>query len=533
MEHAYPNPILSGFYPDPSICRVGEDYYLVNSTFAYFPGIPIHHSKDLIHWEQIGNVLNRKEQLPLTGAEHSGGIYAPTIRYHKGTFYCITTNVGNGGNFIVTAKDPAGPWSDPYYLPNAPGIDPSLFFDEDDTCYYCGTTARREGSKFFGDNEIYVQKLDLHTMTLIGESYPIWHGALQNAVWPEGPHIYKKDDYYYLIIAEGGTGYNHAITIARSKDIFTPFEGCPANPIVTHRHLGRNYPIQNVGHGDLIETDQGDWYMVLLASRPYGGGFTNLGRETFLAPITWENGWPIVNYGVGVIEDKITMANIKEVSNPLVPEIEDFYDQVLSPRFLFLRNPNLSSYSLSERKGYLTMTLSKDTLCDISSPTYVGIRQTGMNFILKTRLEFFPEDDNECAGLAVVQSNQYNYQFISTLMNGKAILQLIQCIKGNRTILHTAELKYFNTLSASSIEGKFVHLQPIYLKIEALQQNLTFSYSYNDIIYHLLLSEVDASILSTEVAGGFVGNTLGLYCSSNGEESKNRCYFDWLYYKDI
>ena len=256
----YSNPILPGFYPDPSICRVDDDYYLVTSTFAYFPGVPIFHSKDLIHWEQIGNILERESQLPLGKSGVSEGIFAPTLRYHDGTFYMITTHVSNPlGNFIVTAKDPAGPWSDPYPLGSS-GIDPSLFFDDDGKCYYCGTQPRREGSRYFGDNEIYIQELDLNTMKLTGESYPAWHGALRHVEWPEGPHIYKKDGYYYLMISEAGTGHHHAISIARSKSLFEPFEGCPYNPIMTHRHLGWNYSIVNVGHP---ETANGGWFFSL------------------------------------------------------------------------------------------------------------------------------------------------------------------------------------------------------------------------------------------------------------------------------
>lgn len=197
------NPILSGFYPDPSICAVGEDFYLVNSTFAYFPGVPIFHSKDLKNWEQIGHVLERPSQIPLEGCGHSQGIYAPTIRYHDGTFYMITTNVSGGGNFYVTAQDPKGPWSDPVWLgEEAPGIDPSLFFDEDGTCYYVGTRPNPEGVRYNGDWEIWVQELDLEKGCLTGESTKIWKGAMNGVIWPEGPHLYKKEGYYYLMIAE-------------------------------------------------------------------------------------------------------------------------------------------------------------------------------------------------------------------------------------------------------------------------------------------------------------------------------------------
>lgn len=192
MKKRVSNPILPGFYPDPSICRVGDDYYLVNSSFAYFPGVPIFHSKDLVNWEQIGNILDREEQIRLTGARQSQGIFAPTLRYYDGTFYMITTNVSGGGNFIVTAKDPKGPWSNPYFLEGAQGIDPSLFFDDDGTCYYIGTKDRREGASYYGDNEIWIQKLDLHKMKLVGKSYAIWHGALKNVEWPEGPQDRKS-----------------------------------------------------------------------------------------------------------------------------------------------------------------------------------------------------------------------------------------------------------------------------------------------------------------------------------------------------
>ena len=299
QKRTFTNPVLPGFYPDPSICRVGDDYYLVTSTFAYFPGVPIFHSRDLVNWRQIGNVLDRPSQLNLDGADHSGGIYAPTIRYHQGRFYMITTNVTHGGNFLVTAEDPAGPWSDPYWLEDAPGIDPSLFFDDDGKVYYTGNRPNPGGMRYNGDCEIYLQELDLKTMRLTGEVHVLWKGALRKAIWPEGPHIYKVNGYYYLVIAEGGTAHEHAVTVARSEKITGPYIGNPVNPILTHRHLGRDYPIVNVGHGDLVETPNGEWWFVVLASRPYGGYYRNLGRETFLVPVRWENGWPVMSPGEG------------------------------------------------------------------------------------------------------------------------------------------------------------------------------------------------------------------------------------------
>jgi alpha-N-arabinofuranosidase len=219
-NRTYQNPILPGFYPDPSICRVGEDYYLVTSTFEYFPGLPIFHSRDLVNWQQIGHVLDRPSQLPLDGLKASRGLYAPTIRHHNGTFYVINTLVldhDTGRNFIVTATDPAGDWSEPYWLEDAPGIDPSLFFAEDGRCYYTGNRIPPDGEQFTGHREIWLQEVDLSIMQLVGERISLWDGALKGAVHPEAPHLYHKDGFYYLLIAEGGTAHDHAVTIARSE----------------------------------------------------------------------------------------------------------------------------------------------------------------------------------------------------------------------------------------------------------------------------------------------------------------------------
>lgn len=254
MPRTFRNPILPGFYPDPSICRVGEDYYLVTSTFEYFPGLPIFHSRDLVHWRQIGHVLDRPSQLNLDGILASRGLYAPTIRYHEGVFYVINTFVGSHydtltsladheGNFIVTSTDPAGPWSEPYWLDGAPGIDPSLFFDDDDRVWYTGNRVPPQGGDYPHHKEIWLQELDLETMQLTGPTYSPWDGAVKGNLEAEAPHLYKVGSFYYLLVAEAGTEHNHAVTIARSKSITGPYTGNPRNPILTHRHLGYDYPI--------------------------------------------------------------------------------------------------------------------------------------------------------------------------------------------------------------------------------------------------------------------------------------------------
>lgn len=514
------NPILPGFYPDPSICRVNDDYYLVTSTFAYFPGVPIFHSRDLVHWNQIGNILERKEQLPLVNAETSEGIFAPTLRYHDGTFYMITTNVtptNDINNFIVTATDPAGPWSDPYPLDSA-GIDPSLFFDDDGKCYYCGTQNRREGSRYFGDNEIYIQELDLNTMKLVGESYPAWHGALRGVEWPEGPHIYKKDGYYYLLISEAGTGHNHAVSIARSKSLTEPFTGHKANPIFTHRHLGYHYPIVNVGHPDIVETQNGEWWMVCLASRPRGGYYRNLGRETYLVPFIWEDGWPVINPGKGILEDTFPMPNLPAYEAKEIPAKEDFDTDTLPLHFMYLRNPKEENYSLTNRPGYLEMKLNADTLSTKGTPSYVCQRQLSFDFTAETKLSFSPAVENEQAGIAIYQSQSFNYQLLAGKKGDATVLSLVKTERDKVTVL-----------KEEILDALYPDLT---LRITENEQDLTFGYSVDGKSEKILADKVDARILSTDVAGGFVGNTIGLYATSNGEESSTVAAFDYFLYED-
>lgn len=508
------NPILNGFYPDPSICAVGEDFYLVNSTFAYFPGVPIFHSRDLAHWKQIGNILDRNTQIPLSGCGHSRGIYAPTIRYHKGTFYMITTNVSGGGNFVVTAERPEGPWSEPYFLgeEEAPGIDPSLFFDEDGKCYYVGTRPNPEGVRYNGDWEIWVQELNLEDMKLCGESTKLWKGALQGVIWPEGPHLYKKDGYYYLMIAEGGTGPDHSITVARSRVITGPYENNPDNPILTHRHLGTDYPITYVGHGDLVQDCQGNWYVVMLASRPCEG-YTNMGRETFLAKVRWENDWPIVNPGVGKLEEHVDIPLKPYLPVPKNP-IYDFHRKRLDSAFVMLRNPKEGIYSLEENKGRLRLYLQPETLKEEATPAYVAVRQQHSNYQAGAMLSFTAGGETECAGLAVLQNNHYHVRFEKYGIEGKSRLRVIVCEAGEDRNISDCEVP----------EGE------ILLKIVNRGQKADFCYCVGDAEV-IAVSAVDMHCLSTEVAGGFTGCTIGMYASSGGKEGKNYADYEWFFYQ--
>lgn len=292
-------PILSGTYPDPSVCRVGDDYYLVTSTFEYFPGLPVFHSTDLEQWTQIGHALDRLDQIDLGSVASSGGLFAPTIRWHDGTFYLVCTVVGGDGrqgNFVITATDAAGPWTDPTWL-EGDGFDPSLSF-EGDRAWFVGTRPALEPA-WTDQTDVWLREFDIPTKQLVGPETVLWHGAVEGAVFAEGPHIYRIGEWYYLLASEGGTEENHAVSIARSRSVDGPYVGSKANPVLSHRTLGIGHPISCVGHPDLVEGPDGRWWAFLLASRPVGGFHANLGRETFAVAVDWEDDWPVLAPGVG------------------------------------------------------------------------------------------------------------------------------------------------------------------------------------------------------------------------------------------
>ena len=502
------NPILSGFCPDPSICRVGEDYYLVTSSFAYFPGVPIFHSKDLANWEQIGNVLDRESQLPLGNCRHSEGIYAPTIRYHEGVYYMITTNVTAGGNFLVTAEDPKGPWSEPYFLGDeAQGIDPSIFFDEDGTCYYVGTRPNQKGVRYNGDWQIWVQELDLKEMKLVGESKKIWKGAMHHVIWPEGPHLYKKDGYYYLLHAEGGTSVNHAVSVARSKSVWGPYEGCPNNPILTHRHLGDDYPITAVGHGDLVEDGCGNWYMVMLGSRRCEG-HVNTGRDTFLAKVVWEGDWPVVNPGLGILEDKVALPGEEKT---ILPEKRcwHFYRNELPKGFMMLRNPQTPVYSLTEKEGALRVFCRPEKLNGCESASYLGVRQQNYDCMVSSLMEFETATKGEEAGIAVLCNEKNHDRLIKCQTEEGSKIKLIRCKDGIEESLG----------EIGCPEGK-VELTLVLKK----QKSAWFVITEKG--EKICVAEnIDMTGLSTESTGGFTGCTFGMYASSNGLQNGNYADF--------
>ena len=407
----YQNPVIPGFYPDPSICRVGEDFYLVNSSFEFFPGVPLFHSRDLVHWEQISYVLTRESQLPLAGCRTSGGIYAPTLRCHDGRFYMVTTNVTDGGNFYVWTDDIRGEWSEPVYVKQG-GIDPSLFWDDDGTVYFQSTHTDGKGESCIGQCTI-----DLATGEMLTPTRPIWYGT--GGKCPEGPHLYKLFGKYYLMIAEGGTEYGHMETMARSDSPWGPFEGCPGNPILSHKDISpQDSLFQALGHADLTTDAAGRWWIVFHGIRPSQFMLHHIGRETMIAPVEWdENGWPVVNGGRCITEE-MEVPGDGAARNNSFSQLDGFDGESLSCQWAYLRNPVRERYTLTKRPGYLGLTAGPETLDELASPTFVGRRQQHFDVAAETVLEFSPKEENSEAGMTVFHTNQHHYDLVVAKKNG-------------------------------------------------------------------------------------------------------------------
>ncbi len=490
----YRNPIIPGFYPDPSVCRVGDDYYLVNSSFEFFPGVPLYHSRDLVNWEQIGHVLTRKSQLDLVGSGTSGGIFAPTIRYHEGRFYMITTNVSGGGNFIVWTDDIRGQWSDPVWIDHQ-GIDPSLFWDVDGKCYYQGT--------HFGSRGQCIGQFEIDPMTgeKRSETREIWYGS--GGKCPEGPHMYRIGGKYYLMIAEGGTEWGHMETIARGDSVWGPFESCPRNPIVTNRHLTPDFSRRNdpdyqelgcIGHADLVDTPAGDWWLVFHGVRPSQGQLHHIGRETMLAPVAWdENGWPVVNGGE-LIHTEMEGPG-PESAQPDFAFAEDFSkEKELPVRWAYLRDMAAENYRF---ENGLLLTAGKDALDGNGSPTFAGVRQRHLALTAETTMEFTPGTEKAEAGLTVFHTNERHYDLLVTEREGRraAVLRRRAC-----------------DMLAESNPVFLPECGKLRLRLEA--DRLEYRFFAGPLDGELSLVGTGCTqLLSTEaMAGTFTGCFIGLFC---------------------
>ncbi|WP_331345913.1 glycoside hydrolase family 43 protein [Cellvibrio sp. UBA7661] len=505
----FQNPVLAGFYPDPSITRAGDDYYLVTSSFSYSPGVPIFHSKDLVNWKSLGHVLVTPSQLPLYKQKTSRGIYAPTIRYHEGTFYMITTLVDVRGNFIVTAKNPAGPWSEPILLPEVGGIDPDIFFDDDGRVYIAHNDAPTGEPLYEGHRAIWLWEFDLAKQKIIKESgRVIVNGGTDLAkkpIWIEAPHLYKINGWYYLLCAEGGTGYEHSAVIFRTKDLSKPFEPYKGNPILTQRDLdiNRPNPITTAGHADIVQTKEGEWWAVFLATRAYDKTAYNTGRETFLLPVNWDNGWPMIleqGKEIPYQLDKPKMSAAASANNKDIEPMtgnfiwqDNFSGSALQHHWVSLRTADSPFYALKNNR--IQLQALNVTLDQLEQPAFLGRRQQHTRFSASTQLDV-PETKSS-AGIVALQSETAHYYFGATTINGKTQLFIEQANK--------SAPKVIRTLSPTDL-GK-----PLQLAIEGDAGKISFYYHNKDGHKKPVLENADAKILSTEVAGGFVGTLLGIH----------------------
>ncbi len=490
----FTNPVIPGFHSDPSVCRVGDDYYLITSTFEYFPGVPVFHSNDLVNWEQIGYCIDRKDQLP-----EGLNIFAATIRYHEGTFYMITTTYGKrSGNFYVTASDPAGPWSTPVFI-DIEGIDPDLFWDDD-------------GKSYVISNEFKLYEIDLKTGELLTEGKQVWYGS--GGRYAEGPHIYKKDGFYYLMDSEGGTEEAHSVTISRSNNIWGPYVTNPANPILAHANAaGQTSPIQGVGHADITQAHDGSWWMVFHGYRSISYPVHHLlGRETCLAPVSWpNNGWPVVN-GNGTVFEKMTCPTLPLKPFAKKPSKIEFNNHQLDLDWNYIQIPKEKNYSLSERPGYLRLKGDAATLSTYTTSTFVGRRVHDLNFSASTRLEFDPEKENEEAGI-ILLNNGTHFDLMLSQEDGQRFLQV--------------------KLQFGSVTHKTEKIRlepgPVDLRIKGETMTYAFEYAQNGNEFKEI-ERIESRYISTETVGGFTGVYVGFYATGNGEQSETSADFDWFEY---
>lgn len=513
----FQNPILTGFYPDPSITRAGNDYYLVNSTFAYFPGIPIFHSRDLVNWRQIGNAIHRPDQLDFDSLGISRGVFAPTIEHHDGTFYVLNTCVDCGGNFLVTASNPAGPWSDPVWLREVGGIDPSLFFDDDGKAYVLNNDAPIGRPLYEGHRAIWIQQFNPETKQTFGPRTLLINGGVdisKKPIWIEGPHITKLNGWYYLTAAEGGTAVGHSQVVLRSRNVLGPYVPHAGNPILTQRSLDPNRPnpVTSAGHADMVQTPNGEWWATFLAVRPYEGDFYNTGRETFLLPVRWVDGWPLILPETQRIPFVHARPNLARDSAPAIPTTgnftlrDEFDGPELAPYWLRIRTPRARWYSFVD--GALTLQARPEHIGGRAQPSFLGRRQQHMTASATTVMRYAPAQPGDRAGLAAFQNDDFYYLMSVALDGGQPVIQLHRAAgRGegtNPTLLASQPLR--GPLGA-----------PLHLRIQANRDRYDFHFGYSPGEWLPLHTGADGKILSTRTSGGFVGVTFGPYAYSGSQ----------------
>lgn len=514
------NPILAGWYSDPSICTNGEgDYFIVTSTFTFFPGVPIFHSRDLVNWEQIGNVLDRPEHLPhLDGQRISGGIYAPDIKYNKfnKTYYMITTDVA-GGNFYVKTQDPWGDWSDPIYLPAVQGIDPSFFFDEDGKAYVVNNDDAPDGKpEYSGHRTIRCIEFDVENDCTVGERKIIVNKGSRpenHPNWIEGPHLYKINGTYYLMCAEGGTGVHewHSEVVFKGETPFGPFVSYEGNPILTQVGLDpdRENPITCSGHADMVPDANGQYWAVFLADRPFREDYENLGRETHMLPVTWtEDEFPVILPQGEPVPLIVRHEGVKRGENVTFGNFtrtDEFDEPELGGSWMALRSPAKDHYSLTENPGFLTLYCSEEKATGNHTPSLFVTRMHHHKFSASTRMYFAPSTETEAAGLLLFKDERHQY-FLKVSAAGIAV----QKVEAGMVIEAGKRPRLEDTSSdlATAELGKYKFID---LKITSDGDTFSFWYAPNGKNWQLLLDGVDSTYLTTLNAGGFTGTVIGLY----------------------
>jgi alpha-N-arabinofuranosidase len=501
----YRNPILAGFHPDPSLCRVGKDYYLINSTFEYFPGLPIFHSTDLVNWQQIGHVIHRPEQLDFRGRRVSQGLFAPAITYHQGLFYVVCTMVDGPGNFVVTAEHPAGPWSDPIPL-RFGGIDPSIFFDDDERAWVIYNDAPKGRPLYSGHRAVWIQQFDPQKKEMADSRTLLINGGIdisKKPVWIEGPHLYKLHGWYYLCCAEGGTGPQHSQVILRSKQVEGPYTPWERNPILTQRDLSGDVPgaVTCTGHADLEIGPDGNWWAVFLAVRPYQAGRSPMGRETFLLPVTWtDDDWPIIlppGQRVPLVGKSPDGVEVRSSAAPLNGSFtwrDDFWQKDLSLEWIMLREPRETWWSVNTTAGRLELTPRSEKLTGAGNPSYLGRRVRHATYTATLSVDV-PGDEGVSAGLALVMNEGHHYFLAVQRKDNRAYLYLERVERRDVGRLAEADLPSVNELE---------------LRVEADKAQCSFQYRLEGGHWQTLVGDADATMISFTVPDGlFLGATVG------------------------
>jgi len=508
VPSSFNNPILPGYHPDPSICRVGEDYYLVNSTFVWYPGLPIYHSKDLVNWKLIGHAINRPDIVDFNGLPDKLGLFAPTIRYYDGLFYIVNTCVACKMNFYITATNPAGPWSDPIWLTEAEGIDPSLFWDDDGKCYYTGMKGPKK-KQWKDQCIIYNQELDLEQQKLVGKEHILTSGHANNASYAEGPHLYKINDKYMLMISEGGTGKYHALTVHHSDSINGSYVSDYINPVLSHRQFGEDYPVNAIGHGDLVQTQNGEWWCAMLGKRRINK-ITTLARETFLARVEFEGQTPIFNPGQAKILMKQARPDLPWTPVEKEPVKDQFKGNKLGMKWCTIRSPKESFYSVGD--GMLTLELRKEVMDSLVNSSILLQRIEHHKFEAMTKMSFKTSKSNEQAGITIYRTNENHFK----LLKDKNSLILIKSFKGE--ITEIARTPYSNKV--------------VYLQVKGTDLEVQFNYGESEKLFKPIGTKQSLIVIADDQGNTqFNGPGIGVYATSNGKDSKNSARFEWFCYE--